>query len=120
MRDGSRGPFRSLRSAAPAILAGDFNFRPDDPLHKRIVAPFTKAGVPAFHDAWQLCHPGAPHPPTLGLFDRKQWPGGAFCCDFIYVTEDLRSRVTDVRIDQHSDASDHQPLLLTLRTGRRL
>ena len=38
VRDGSRGPFRSMRRAAPAILTADFNFRPDDPLHARLTA----------------------------------------------------------------------------------
>jgi len=115
-RDTSRGPFRTPKQAAAAILAGDFNFRPDDPLHARVSAPFAQP-VPAFRDAWRTAHPGMPRPPSLGVFDRKQWPR-PYCCDFIYVTEDLCRRVLDVRIDQHSDASDHQPTLLVLDAGR--
>jgi len=110
--DSSDGPFRSMRRAASAILTADFNFHPDDPLHDRLAAPYGN-GVPAFRDAWQVRYPGAPHPPSLGVFDRKQWPA-AFCCDFIYVTEDLRPRIAEVRIDQRTDASDHQPVVLTL------
>jgi endonuclease/exonuclease/phosphatase family metal-dependent hydrolase len=112
MRDTSHGPFRTLQGATSAILAGDFNFRSDDPLHARVAAPFRQP-VPAFRDAWQTAHPGVPHPPSLGVFDRRQWPRPC-CCDFVYVTEDLCRRVLDVRIDQRSDASDHQPTLLVL------
>jgi endonuclease/exonuclease/phosphatase family metal-dependent hydrolase len=107
------GPFRRQRGAVSAILTADFNFRPDDPLHDRLMAP-SGTDVPAFHDAWQVRHPDMPHPPSIGLFDRKQWPKGAFCCDFIYVTEDLCPRVAAVEIDQQSAASDHQAVVLTL------
>jgi len=112
-RDDSEGPFRSMRRAVPAILTADFNFRADDPLHDRLAAPCGD-GVPALRDAWQVRYPDMPHPPSLGLFDSAQWPDGAFCCDFIYVTEDLCSRVGEVRVDQHTDASDHQPVVLNL------
>jgi endonuclease/exonuclease/phosphatase family metal-dependent hydrolase len=110
--DESGGPFRSMRRAASAILTADFNFRPDDPLHDRLAAPIAD-GVPAFRDAWQVMNPGAPHPPSLGLFDREQW-SEKFCCDFIFVTEDLCPRIAGVHIDQQSVASDHQPVVLTL------
>lgn len=111
-RDDSAGPFRAMRRSASAILTADFNFRADDPLHDRLAAPCSD-GVPVFRDAWQVRNPGIAHPPSLGLFDRKQW-SEAYCCDFIYVTEDLCPRIADVRIDQESDASDHQPVVLTL------
>jgi endonuclease/exonuclease/phosphatase family metal-dependent hydrolase len=39
-RDSSDGPFRSQLRAAAAILTADFNFRPEDPLHARLEAPF--------------------------------------------------------------------------------
>ena len=110
--DDSDGPFRGVRRAVSAILTADFNFRPDDPLHDRLTAPCGD-GVPEFRDAWQVRNPGLPHPPSLGLFDHEQWPD-AFCCDFVYVTEDLCPRITEVRIDQRSDASDHQPVVLML------
>jgi endonuclease/exonuclease/phosphatase family metal-dependent hydrolase len=111
--DDSSGPFRSMRRAASAILTADFNFRPDDPLHDRLTAPIAD-GVPAFRDAWQVLNPGVPHPPSLGLFDHEQW-SDKFCCDFVYVTEDLCPRIAGVRVDQQSAASDHQPVVLTLK-----
>ncbi len=113
VRDVSRGPFRSVRRAASAILTADFNFRPDDPLHDRLAAAYCD-GVPALRDAWQVHHPGVPHSPTLGLFDRKQWRNKKYCCDFIFVSEDLCPRIAGVRVDLQTNASDHQPVLLQL------
>ncbi len=49
-RDTSTGPFRSMRRAAAVILTADFNFRPEDPLHDRISAPYS-GEVPALRDA---------------------------------------------------------------------
>lgn len=107
------GPFEPVPRPASGILTADFNFRSDDPLHAGLQAPLG-AGVPAYRDAWQLRHPGTPHAPTLGVHDRSQWPE-AFACDFIFVTEDLASRVEDVVVNDLTDASDHQPVLLVLR-----
>jgi endonuclease/exonuclease/phosphatase family metal-dependent hydrolase len=92
--DSSEGSFRSLPRPASAIYTADFNYQPDDPLHARM--------------------PGVPHPPTLGLYDRRQWPS-AMTTDFIYVTEDLAPRIADVRVDGLTQASDHQPVLITLQ-----
>ncbi len=112
-RDTSEGPFHSLQRAASAILTADFNFRAEDPLHARLAMPCAQ-GVPPLRDAWEARYPGVPHPPSVGLFDTQQWPDGAFCCDFIYVTEDLCARIGEVRIDQRASASDHQPVVLKL------
>jgi len=108
------GPFQPVARPASAILTADFNFRADDPMHARVQAPIA-GGVPAYRDAWQLRHPGSPHAPTLGVHDKTQWPGPAFACDFIFVTEDLADRVEDVVVNVETDASDHQPVLLVLR-----
>jgi endonuclease/exonuclease/phosphatase family metal-dependent hydrolase len=109
-----RGPFRRVPRPASSILTADINFPPEDPLHARLQAPLSP-GVPAYRDAWQICRPGDPHPPTLGVHDKEQWPGPAFACDFIFVTEDLAGRVEDVVVNEATDASDHQPVLLVLR-----
>jgi endonuclease/exonuclease/phosphatase family metal-dependent hydrolase len=111
--DKEGGPFERVPRPASGILTADFNFRSDDPMHARLQAPLA-AGVPAYRDAWQLRHPGRPHAPTLGVHDRTQWPE-AFACDFIFVTEDLADRVEDVEVNDVTDASDHQPVLLVLR-----
>jgi endonuclease/exonuclease/phosphatase family metal-dependent hydrolase len=110
--DNSEKTFRSLLRPASAILTADFNFKPDDPLHARIQQPFDD-GTPALRDAWTACWPGVPYPPTLGVYDRKQWPA-PYTSDFIFVTEDLLPRIVEVKVDSITQASDHQPVLLTL------
>lgn len=113
--DGLRkGPFAQVARAAPAVLVGDFNCRPASIDHARLLAPFDHE-TPAYCDAWTHCHPGRDHAPTVGLFDTRQWPGGAFACDFVFVSQDLVSRIGSLTVDPTTDASDHQPLALTLR-----
>jgi endonuclease/exonuclease/phosphatase family metal-dependent hydrolase len=107
------GPFQVIPRPASGILTADFNFRPQDPMHAQLQSRFA-AGVPAYRDAWQLCHPGKPHAPTLGVYDKTQW-AEAFACDFVFVTEDIADRVEDVVVNGDTDASDHQPVLLVLR-----
>jgi endonuclease/exonuclease/phosphatase family metal-dependent hydrolase len=107
------GPFATMPRPASAILTADFNFRADDPLHARIIAPYSD-GTPAYRDAWQLRHGDRPHDHTIGVHDREQWPE-AFACDFIFVTEDISGRVEDVAVNLDTNASDHQPVLLRLK-----
>jgi len=107
------GPFETMPRPASAILTADFNFRADDPLHARVAFPYSD-GTPAYRDAWQVCHGDRPHDHTLGVHDRAQWPE-AYACDFIFLTEDIAGRVDDVVVNLHTDASDHQPVLLRLR-----
>jgi endonuclease/exonuclease/phosphatase family metal-dependent hydrolase len=107
------GPFTALPRPPSAILTGDFNFSPEDPLHARLQAVIAP-GVPAYRDAWRLVHADAPHPPTHGRYDKQQWPGDPVAVDFIFVTDDLAERVTNLSIDTATQASDHQPLLLEL------
>jgi endonuclease/exonuclease/phosphatase family metal-dependent hydrolase len=106
------GPFETRPRPRSGILAADFNFAPSDPLYERLQAPI--ADAPAYRDAWRIRHPRAPHAPTLGLYDKAQWPGEPFCSDFLFVTEDLAERVEDVVVNADTDASDHQPVLLKL------
>ena len=107
------GPFETLPRPASAILTADFNFRADDPLHARVVAPYSD-GTPAYRDGWKLRHGDRPQDHTLGVHDHVQWPE-AFACDFIFVTEDIAGRVEDVAVNLDTDASDHQPVLLHLK-----
>ncbi|MGH8747153.1 MAG: endonuclease/exonuclease/phosphatase family protein [Burkholderiales bacterium] len=108
-----RGPFRHPPRPASAILCGDFNLRPGDPLHARLQAGFAD-GAPRLVDAWQQTHPGSPHPPTFRLHDpaRGETP---YCCDFVFVSEDLAPDVRALTIDPETQASDHQPVMLDLR-----
>lgn len=109
-----RGPYAWQPRPPSAVIVGDFNFRPEDRLHARMREPFSGA-VNALRDAWQVAHPGEAHQPTLGVYDKVQWPGDPYASDFIFVTDDLGKRVEDVTVNGKTQASDHQPVLLRLR-----
>jgi endonuclease/exonuclease/phosphatase family metal-dependent hydrolase len=104
--------YQSFEQPTRTILTGDFNFRPEDPLHARLQETID-AGTPRLVDTWTHLHPGQPHPYNVGLYDREQWPE-AFTCDFIFASEDLLPSVRAFRVDSATQASDHQPQLLEL------
>lgn len=109
----SEGPFFFVPRAAASVLTGDFNCLPKSADHKRLLASMDEA-TPPYCDAWEITHPCEPHAPTVGLYDKTQWPGSPFTFDFILVSRDLARRVREMRVDPTSDASDHQPVLLVL------
>ena len=106
------GPFAPLGHPASAIVTGDFNLPPQDPLYERIQAPFDD-GAPRLLDAWQLAHHGTEHPPTFRVHERER-DEAPYCCDFAFVSEDLAPRLRAVRIDGDTQASDHQPVVVEL------
>ncbi|MBW7923377.1 MAG: endonuclease/exonuclease/phosphatase family protein [Burkholderiaceae bacterium] len=110
--DDSDSPFRSAAHTVSTILTGDFNLRPDDPLHARIRAPFGD-GTPELIDAWQQLHPGQAHQHTNGVHDREQWPA-PYACDYVFASADLAPRLKALRVDADTQASDHQPVLVEL------
>ena len=105
-------PFAALPRPASAVLTGDFNFKPDAPEHERMTSVFG-AAVPRFMDAWEIAHPKQPHTHTVGLHETS-WAEHPYCCDFIFVTEDLAPRARKVTVDAQAQASDHQPVLIEL------
>lgn len=107
------GPFTPEARPSAAILCGDFNCRIDDPALLRLLAPFGD-GAPDWSDAWRHTHPGQANAPTCALYDKAQWPEPPFACDFMLVTEDLLGDVVRCEVNSQTDASDHQPLRLTL------
>lgn len=111
-----RGPYSWQPRPASAVLVGDFNFRPGDPLHGRMQEAFG-AKVPSLLDAWKIANPRKAHEATVGVYDKEQWPGDPFTCDFVYVTEDLAGRVQSLTVNAKTQASDHQPMLLQMRDG---
>jgi endonuclease/exonuclease/phosphatase family metal-dependent hydrolase len=111
LRDDGPGTYERFPVTSSAILTGDFNMKPSDPTKIRLSAPF-EAGAPALIDAWKVAHGEVAHPPSFCLFEQSNGP--PHCCDFLFVTEDLAPRVRRVVYDQHSQASDHQPVLLEL------
>jgi len=105
-------PYGAQTLAASSLLCGDFNFDVSDPQHA-LLQKSSRPGL-KYRDAWTIRHGERPHAPTCGIHDRAQWPNGADCRDFIFVTEDLSSRILRVEVDGVTDASDHQPVLIEI------
>lgn len=100
------GPFAPFPRCAASILTGDFNMRPDD----RLVS----ALLQDYRDAWRVAHPNEPHPPTFCLHG-KEHGDAPYCCDFVFVSEDLAPRIAAVRVDLDCQASDHQPVVVEFK-----
>ena len=106
------GPYRRMAAPASVLVCGDFNLPPDDPMHAR----FTKvliSGAPKFVDAWEHLHPGVPHSHTFRVHERREGQS-PYCCDYVFVTEDLAPRLRSISIDGANRASDHQPVVVEL------
>jgi len=99
------GSYESYERSASAIVCGDFNLKPDDPHHRKML----DAG---FVDAWQALNPGKPHPHSFKLHELDEAP---YCCDYVFVTPDLAPRLRSIRIDAATQASDHQPIILEIQ-----
>lgn len=117
-RDTSAGPYRTIAPVRGAILCGDFNLGPEDPLHARMLAPLAADGS-AFQDAWLVCHPETSHAPTCGIADRAQWPQGPHCRDFVFVSGELAPHLARIEVDVTTTASDHQPVMIELSSPSR-
>jgi endonuclease/exonuclease/phosphatase family metal-dependent hydrolase len=108
----SEGPFRGFPHPDGAIVCGDFNMPPEDPLRARFLEAFSD-GAPGFLDAWEALRPGEPHPHSFRVHERKEGQS-PYCCDYVFVTEDLRPRLRAISIDAENRASDHQPVSVEL------
>ncbi len=106
------GAFQPFERPRRAIITGDFNMKIDDPACVRLQATFD-GNVPRLVDAWAHAHPGEPHPPTFCLHG-KEYAKEPYCCDFVFVTEDLAPRLKSVRVDVQTQASDHQPVAIEI------
>jgi endonuclease/exonuclease/phosphatase family metal-dependent hydrolase len=104
--------YQVLPNTRSAVLTGDFNMRPEDPVKKRISDPFD-GEAPALFDAWEVMNGQKPHPTSFYLFDQTE--GSPHCCDFMFVTEDLTPRLQRIVYDQQMKSSDHQPILIELQ-----
>jgi len=111
--DTGGGPFHTFRRPSQTVITGDFNLEPDDRLHARLCEPFD-GDIPALRDAWEVLYPGIAHPSTFKIHEKESPDEPELHCDFIFVSADLASRVKAVRVDQETQASDHQPVLLEL------
>jgi endonuclease/exonuclease/phosphatase family metal-dependent hydrolase len=112
--DTTGGPFHTRLRPSSTVITGDFNLEPDDALHARMSAPF-RDGTPPLADAWEVAHPGVPHPSTFKIYEKVEPNEPEQHCDFIFVSADLAPQVRRVQVDRKTQASDHQPVLLELR-----
>jgi endonuclease/exonuclease/phosphatase family metal-dependent hydrolase len=111
--DPAQGIYAAVPRPVSALYCGDFNAAPGDAAHALMTSPLPSGA--ALHDAWSVFAPDAPHPPTTGIFDRKQWPQGSHARDYFFVTADVAARILEVGVDVETDQSDHQPVVLRLR-----
>jgi endonuclease/exonuclease/phosphatase family metal-dependent hydrolase len=111
--DPGQGIYAAVPRPSSALYSGDFNAAPGDAVHALMTSPLPSGN--ALQDAWTAFAPDAPHPPTTGIFDRKQWPQGPHARDYFFVTADVAARIAEVEVDVETDQSDHQPVTLRLR-----
>jgi endonuclease/exonuclease/phosphatase family metal-dependent hydrolase len=100
------GSYESPARPPSALICGDFNLPPEDSLHQRMIDH-------GFLDAWQALNPGKPHPHSFRIYEREEGES-PYCCDYVFVTKDLVPRLRSIRIDQKTQASDHQPVIVEL------
>ncbi|MFN3884364.1 MAG: endonuclease/exonuclease/phosphatase family protein [Rhodocyclaceae bacterium] len=109
----SDSPFAVLPRGEGCVLCGDFNCA-SGPAE---LEPLAKIGAgdtaPRLVDAWTLAHPGLLHAPTVGVHE-VSFSDGPQTYDYFFVSENIAARIAGVEVDLGSQASDHQPVCLTL------
>jgi endonuclease/exonuclease/phosphatase family metal-dependent hydrolase len=111
MDDG--GPFQTHLRPKATLFCGDFNLEYDSDLHARMIAPIP-GGTPTLVNPWDRLNPGKPYPATFCIYNRMG-DYGELHCDFFFASPEVMERVESFYVDQLTQASDHQPILLTLR-----
>ena len=97
------GSYESYERGKSALICGDFNLKPDDSHHARMLEG-------GFVDAWMALNRGKPRQDTFHLHDGET----PYCCDYIFITPDLAPRLRSIKIDTETQASDHQPVMVEL------
>ncbi|HVO89599.1 MAG TPA: endonuclease/exonuclease/phosphatase family protein [Casimicrobiaceae bacterium] len=111
MSDGS--PFQTFVRPRATIITGDCNFEPDSREYARMLEAFDDA-TPPLLDSWRVVHEGIAHPATFCIYQKTDPSGAELHCDFLFANDDLRERLHDIWVDQRTQASDHQPVVLTI------
>jgi endonuclease/exonuclease/phosphatase family metal-dependent hydrolase len=99
------GTYQAKSLASARMLCGDFNFTPDTPQYRYQLDM-------NWVDAWKWNNSDEAHPSTCGLFDAVQWPQGAHCRDFFWLSPELQSLPFKMSVDTDTNLSDHQPVML--------
>lgn len=108
------GPYQAFDRASRAVLCGDFNCLPGS---NELTALLCECAMPLaqLYDAWRVLGKDEQHEPTCGIHDSTQWPQGGHCRDYFAVNSALCDRLVNLCTDTQTIASDHQPIILTLR-----
>ncbi|WP_419901318.1 endonuclease/exonuclease/phosphatase family protein [Kiloniella sp.] len=109
------GPYSDFARPERNIICGDFNALVDDDVYRLLTAR-TLGGDNHYLDGWRVIYSGNDHDPTCGIHDADQWPEGPHCRDFFFLSRDLSAMVKKISVQKETDASDHQPILLELKT----
>jgi hypothetical protein len=128
-------PYQPKPLTTDTIICGDFNFESDSEEYATMIQAsdgtigaqsleaaqrgIVQTGAPQTEstgklvNSFDLLHPGAAYPSTFRLFDRTYGPEPVGC-DFFFVSDSLAHRVKGFAVNQTTQASDHQPVLLEL------
>jgi endonuclease/exonuclease/phosphatase family metal-dependent hydrolase len=110
--DADTGPFETFAYPRETLICGDMNFEPDSAEHARMVAPID--GATALADAWHVLNPRKPHPSTFKIYQKETPEEPELHCDLVFVNDELARRLRRHDVDQKTQASDHQPVIVTL------
>jgi endonuclease/exonuclease/phosphatase family metal-dependent hydrolase len=103
-------PYQRKPYTMDAVLCGDFNFELDSFEHATMIQPDPSG---ALLNAWSALDASKSYPATFRIFDRTYGPEPVGC-DFFFVSPSMAKRVISVSVDQQTQVSDHQPVLLEL------
>ena len=107
------GSYQHLNRPQSCIICGDFNIDVGSQEYDAMLSSVAGDTAP-LHDAWRGVHRDQPHKPTCGVHDHVQWPQGPHCRDFFFVTGDVSAAIESLTVDTETNASDHQPLMLSI------
>ncbi len=104
-------PYQPKPLTTDTIICGDFNFEPGSEEYATMLQTGAECNLV---NSFDVLHPGTPYPSTFRLFDRSYGPEPVGC-DFFFISDSLVHRVKRFEVNQVTQASDHQPVLLELR-----
>lgn len=86
------------------LLAGDYNFKVDDPAMAQLLAPLPDK-QDGLIDAWQVADAKGPVQDTC-----RESAGDLLRIDYLIATSDLKGKIRSASVDQSVAASDHFPV----------
>lgn len=107
------GPYTYKNESPAIILCGDLNVDSESAEFKEHIA--AKSWIDCGSEKTSITNGNnAIRQPTVGCFDRVQWPQGPHVTDYFLGSQNLAHKAMTVCVDVETDASDHQPVLLEI------